>query len=119
MDMQTYLRTLVSTNGEVTLNKRPFDTIEARMTEYCTLQKREDILELALALAKYDFYGAPSNWDADLEEKLNRKHEEVILDWADWCTKDEDYEDDIADLIDSYKNGLIPDAYNLMENYFC
>lgn len=118
--MQTYLKTLVNMEGIVTINNLPFDDVKDRMVKYCTDKNRTDILYLALALAKYDFYGAPSNWYPNQHDQYyDCTHEQVILEWADWSNKQEEYNDTITDLISSYNEGLIPDAFDLMEDYFC
>jgi hypothetical protein len=44
----------------------------------------EQFCDLALALAKYDLNGAPSNWQRDEGLEMEMDHEEHIFEWALW-----------------------------------
>ena len=80
-------------------------------TRYAT----QRFIELALGLAKYDYYGAPSNWDPKF------KHWEFIERWTLYAVdkEDEHYSYDVADILETYRTGGIPDGYNLMVDYCC
>ena len=95
--------------------------VRERVTKYCsehdlpklkhyTRFRKTQILRLALALAKYDYYGAPSNWDPRFE------HEKTIYEWAGWCIKHQMENYDM--LTGMYDQGLIPDAFSEMMNCF-
>lgn len=60
--------------------------------------------KLSLALAKYDYFGAPSNW------MKKYKHQDYIVDWAKNVTD----KDRIQELVSELKKGLIPDAFEEM-----
>ncbi len=95
--------------------------VRERVTKYCsehnlpelkhyTRFRKTQILRLALALAKYDYYGAPSNWD------LKYEREETIYRWTKWCMKHQMENYDM--LTGMYDQGLIPSASSEMTNYF-
>lgn len=99
---------------------------------------------LALALFKYDFHGAPSNWNCQ-SYSPDHKHEEVIMEWAHWvveraypkkesddnnesknvkeesdseCDDETEYAELIDKVIGQYVMGLIPDCFTFMMGYF-
>lgn len=74
---------------------------------------------LALCLAKYDYYGAPSNWTCHLEIKSMRPHEFVIVEWVHWLIEKKDkYQHRIREMFKNYKYGNLTDCSDLMEDYF-
>ena len=94
--------------------------VRARVTWYCsehnlpglkhyTRFRKTQILRLAWALAKYDYYRAPSNWEPIHER------EQYIYEWTEWCMKHrmEKYDK----LTGMYDQGLIPDAFSEMLDY--
>ena len=88
----------------------PWHEIEQRVRTKC-IGKDNSFLEVALALAKYDYNGAPSNWEVQF------KHEETIYDWCEWVI--ENYKkDEYSNLVKDYKAGYIPDAFEYMTEYF-
>ena len=95
-------------------NQFPWHSCVNRVKAYCQEKHQNEYFEtLALALSKYDYHGATSNWDPKFT------HEKTIYDWTEYCLNNkEEYEDDIESIIIDYKKGLIPDAFDLMEDYF-
>ena len=87
----------------------PWDSVVNRVKAYCqekhenyyggpieeiyhTTQK-EYFDTLALALSKYDYHGATSNWNPKLT------HEKTIYNWTEYCVNNkEKYEDDIQSI---------------------
>ena len=104
---------------------KSWDEVKEKVTKYYQKNNGNDekFLKLCLGLAKYDLHGAPSNWD----DRFN--HEKTIFEWAKWVSEkidnaansdnSEDYEQDIDYIIETYEEGLIPDCYSLMIEYFC
>ncbi|AMQ10659.1 hypothetical protein [Brazilian marseillevirus] len=87
-----------------------YEDVKRRVSKIC--EKESDRFKnLALALSYYDYNGAPSNWQEEY------KHEKTVFDWAKGVLEDED-EEDIDDVIEAYNEGLIPNCYSFMENYF-
>lgn len=84
---------------------------EQRVLSVC-INETERFRDLALALFRYDYHEAPSNWSEEY------KHENTVFEWAKHVLEEED-EEDINEVLDEYERGLIPDCYNFMENYFC
>ncbi|AYV76137.1 MAG: hypothetical protein Terrestrivirus4_185 [Terrestrivirus sp.] len=115
---QSFLSALIDVNGNTILNdtnKNEWNSIKKRMVLACN-GKDDDFKELALALTKYDYNGAPSNW----EQQYN--HEKVIMHWTEWAFTEEnynEYKNDIKEIIKTNKKGLIPDAFRLLIDYFC
>lgn len=62
----------------VSAEDKRWEGIKKRVVDHCSNQTPA-FVELACALAKYDFYGAPSNWGPKL------KHERTIKDWTRWA----------------------------------
>jgi hypothetical protein len=102
-----------------------WDEVKKRVISYCILKGKtldDKFVKVALGLAKYDLNGAPSNW----EPQYN--HENTIFDWAEWVLTHrfegrdeeeiEEYEQEIDYIIETYEDGLIPDCYSLLEEYF-
>jgi hypothetical protein len=82
-----------------------------RVLALCSI--RDDrFKDLACALTKYDFCGAASNWNPEYN------HEETIIKWAEGVIEEEDSEA-IDNVIDSYKQGYIPDCFDFMINHLC
>jgi hypothetical protein len=115
---QSFLSTLVDINGNTGssgVDENVWDEIKKRIVLACN-GKHDDFKELALALTKYDYNGAPSNW----AEQYN--HEKVIIHWTEWALNEEnynEYKNDIEEIIKTNKKGLIPDAFRLLIDYFC
>lgn len=124
--MQDYLSTLVSIDGTYVGSTKnlSFEDVKNRVTSYFMEREIEwkalgytNMLNLGLGLAKYDFHEAPSNWDA---HEHRDPHEKIIYEWAEYVYKNEkEYEDHIEYICEEYNKGSIPDAYDLLEDYFC
>jgi len=89
--------------------------VKERMKKYYEFNKDEkdlpkDMEVICLALATYDYCGAPSNW----EPKFN--NEKTIWNWAKWCGANRKKE--LKEIIKSYSNNKIPNASDLMLDYF-
>nr|WRK65066.1 hypothetical protein MarFTME_021 [Marseillevirus futianmevirus] len=87
-----------------------YEDVKQRVANVCK-KESDRFKNLALALSCYDYNGAPSNWQEEY------KHEETVFDWTKGVLEDED-EEDIDEVIETYNEGYIPDCYNFMENYF-
>ena len=113
---QGFLLTLVYINGNIvsnTLNNNEWNTIKKRVIFLCK-DRDNGFKELAVALAKYDYCGAPSNWLPEYN------HEKTIINWTEWAfTENNEYKYDVNKIIKEFHNGLIPDAFRLMIDYFC
>ena len=111
------LSTLCDINGNIvssTINNiEEYNKVKERVTLYCNEQNRIDLIDLCLAFSKYDYHGAPSNWN---EEDC---HEKTIFDWVVFCVSDKEYKRDLKVILKDYNNGRIPDCYDLMCDYFC
>jgi len=84
--------------------------VKTRM-EKVTKRRTSKFRTLALGLAKYDYAGAPSNWD----EKQNFDHEKFIVRMADYAMKNKDaYDSQIIDIRVDYRAGRIPDGFSIM-----
>jgi hypothetical protein len=108
---QSFLSTKFDINGN---SIKDFDdnwniVKECVITACKNKNKDENFTCLALALAKYDYNGASSNW--------KYKHEETILAWTEWAFENSDAYN-LEEIIQDYKNDLIPDAFDLLINYF-
>jgi hypothetical protein len=90
-----------------------FSVVAERIRTFFRQKNAPDLpMKLGLALAKYDYNGAPENW--------NDRHEEVIFEWVEWCLENYDaWKDDIELVLDQYARDLIPNAFQLMIHYFC
>lgn len=112
----TFLSTLFDMSGNIvnnTLNStKEYDEVKEKMILYCNEQNRPDLIDLCAAFSKYDFHGAPSNWDED-------NHEKTIYDWVVFCVSDKEYKKDLKVILKDFKEGRIPDCYDLMIDYFC
>ena len=108
-------------------NLFPWDSVVNRVQTYCQKKQKgastdndiclsneyEYFNTLALALTKYDYHGATSNWDPSF------KHEKTIYGWTKYCLiYKKVYQDHIESTIKDYNKGLIPDAHKLMFDYF-
>ena len=73
-----------------------------------------ELRSVARMLAKYDYFGAPSNWLAVHE------HEETIWWWAWWVVHEakEMHADEIRDGLAEYEAGRIPDFFEMLADYF-
>src|SRR6478736_7133839 len=107
--MQTYLRTLVNLRtGEVRIHDgADWPSVEARV-QAAIKDEAPRFRILALALAKYDYFGAPSNWTPSSWEP----HEQVIKRWA--ASMLDRNHSDIPSVIAAYRKGDIPDAFGMM-----
>lgn len=97
---------------EHTVNLIAFNDVKLRVTNHCNANSCAYLIDLALALAMYDFSEAPSNWYPPFN------HEDTILEWAKFCN-DKKYTFTTQKIISDYKKGVTPYAYNLMIDYFC
>lgn len=117
MDIRDYaLSTLFDMNGNVVANTLNFTSeynkVKERMIIYCNEQNRPDLIDLCAAFSKYDFHGAPSNWEYN-------DHEKTVYDWVVFCVSDIEYKKDLKVILKDFKEGRIPDCYDLMIDYFC
>ena len=90
------------------------EEVNDKVRTYICEQKNANarLLNLALAFAKYDRMGCPSNWEKD----KNYEHEEYISKWATDSLermKDTRYQD----IMDQYNKGLIPDVFSEFIHY--
>lgn len=88
-----------------------YEEAEQRVLSVCA-NSSQRFKDMALALFRYDYNGAPSNWREEY------KHESIIYGWTKYVLKEED-EDDIDEILEQYNRGLIPYCYKFLENYFC
>lgn len=104
------MRTLHNlSTGEVTLNDMSrWPEIEARIKVH--VPNNLPFQLLVLGSAKYDYAGAPSNWDPE------HKHEETMVRWAKWCLRER--KSAVRKIRKAYVRGDIPDAFDLMIDYF-
>lgn len=76
--------------------------------------ENEYFINLALAISKYHYSGAPSEWAPE------NNPEQLIFDWTAWTIENADlYKYTIEDILWTYEQGLIPDAFTLLIDYFC
>jgi hypothetical protein len=81
-----------------------WEDVEIRVKSKC-VGKYESRLKLALAWAKYDLNGAPSNWETEF------KHEDLIPEILDWIeAKKDKYAWKIKKSIEMFEKGMIPDC---------
>lgn len=104
---QQFLTVLTPAEQEKKWNK-----VRDKVMKRC-LDLHQDGLDLALALAKYEMNGSPSNWNSDDEQR-----EDMIRDWCDWCLQNSS-PDRIKSILSQYRRGLIPDAFEEMIEFFC
>lgn len=80
--------------------------------------KDDSFTELALALAFYDYYNAPSNWDPKYQHEY--PHQNTIIQWTEWCIENSDTYERITTYVrEDYRKGKIPNAFDLLIDYFC
>lgn len=112
-EQDIYFSTLINENGNVVQNtlNDDYNSIKERVTNYCIQKNNKEIVLLCCALAKYDYHGAPSNWETKYY------HEETIFEWALWC-QENSKKKELEKIIRIYNEGHIPDCFDLMEEYF-
>lgn len=99
-----------------------WNDIKSKVIKICEEQIKQEtnneiFIKLAIALAYYDFHGAPSNWWPDLQEEYGH-HEKIILGWTEWAIKNVK-KNKINKIIKEYENQYVPDCFDLLINYFC
>lgn len=108
MNLQSELRVDGTTEGE-------WGLIKTRLEQYCSANGITDdtIKEYMLMLGRYDYFGAPSNWDP------RWNHEPVIWRWAVWLkSKEERYKQRIRRCQALYDENMIPECSDIMIDYF-
>lgn len=70
---------------------------------------------VAQALAKYDYFSAPSNWEGPhFQNKVCRGHEYEILRWTRWTIKERRFRGIVRD----YLLGRIPRGLDLLLDFY-
>lgn len=123
---QIQLRTKVNfATGTLSVSSNPVEIPEAMkkiITDYCNNQEKDDMVELCLVFATYDYHTASS-----AEWEPSEKRHEFIFKWATRALKtiakggknSNFVKKEVAKMTKDYHKGLIPDGLNLIDHYYC
>jgi len=88
-----------------------WEDVKEKVIHCCGPTKDPGLMDLCLAIALYDYWGAPSNWD--YYEDIY-PHEQDICSIAKWAIED-NY--DVRSIIKTYEEGDVPDCSDLVIEY--